>query len=47
MEAAFGRGDFAGGSVDGVRAVADVLARHPAGPPRERDELPDAPVILG
>lgn len=47
METAFGRGDFTGGCVEGVRGVADVLARHPAGPRRECDELPDAPVILG
>ena len=46
MEKHFGAGLFETGSVAGVQAVADVLARYPAGPPDIGNELPDAPVIL-
>lgn len=46
MEAAFGRADYAGGAVGGIRAVAEHLTRHfPASGPR-RNELPDRPVVL-
>ncbi|MGH8539724.1 MAG: TPM domain-containing protein [Stenotrophobium sp.] len=46
MEKHFGAGLFETGSVAGVQAVADILARYPAGPRDAGNELPDAPVIL-
>ena len=47
MERHFREGDFADGAVAGIEAVADVLARHPAGDASVGNELPDAPLILG
>jgi uncharacterized membrane protein len=46
MRERFRAGDFEGGSIKGIKAVADVLARYPAGSRGERNELPDAPVLL-
>ena len=46
MREQFRAGDFEGGSVNGIKAVADVLARHPPGSRGPRNELPDAPVLL-
>lgn len=46
MEAAFSTGDFEGGTLEGVRAIASLLARHcPSNGPHV-NELPDAPVVL-
>ncbi len=46
MEAAFKRGDFEAGVVNGIQAVARHLAQHfPADGPN-RNELPDSPVLL-
>ncbi len=46
MEIEFRAGRFLQGAVAGVRAVADILASVPPGPPRTGNELPDAPVII-
>lgn len=46
MESHFREGRFEDGAVAGVRAVAAVLARYPAGPRDVGNEQPDAPVIL-
>jgi uncharacterized membrane protein len=46
MEENFRAGRFEQGAVAGVEAVADILARHPPGPPRSGNQLPDEPVII-
>lgn len=46
MQTHFRDGHYETGAVAGIRAVADVLARYPAGPPDVGNEQPDAPVIL-
>ena len=48
MEQHFARGHFRDGAIAGIRAVADVLARHPPGDPipDAGDELPNAPALL-
>ena len=46
IEGYFREGCFEAGAVAGVRAVADVLTRYPAGPKDVGNELPDAPQIL-
>jgi uncharacterized membrane protein len=46
MESAFREGHFEEGAVRGIRALGELLARHFPRPARERDELPDRPVIL-
>lgn len=46
MESAFRRGAFEEGAVAGIRALAEVLARHfPAGL-EHRNELPNRPTLL-
>ena len=47
MEAAFREGRFRDGALDGVRAINDLLASHFPAQGARRNELPDAPVILG
>lgn len=46
MKAAFSRGEFRSGSLEAIRSITALLARH--FPPRGRNpnELPDKPVIL-
>ncbi|HEX9179461.1 MAG TPA: TPM domain-containing protein [Burkholderiales bacterium] len=46
MESAFREGRFEGGTVQGIRALGEVLARHFPRQAGERDELSDRPVIL-
>ncbi len=46
IEREFAAGRYEAGSVAGVQAVADVLARYPAGERGASNELPDAPVII-
>jgi uncharacterized membrane protein len=46
MSERFGAGDFQSGAIDGVRAVADILARYSPGERNSGNELPDAPVLL-
>lgn len=46
LEQHFREGRFREGAIAGIQAVADVLARYPAGPPDVGNELPDAPALL-
>jgi uncharacterized membrane protein len=46
MEAAFRRGDFAGGVLAGIADVTALIARYYPAHPGGRNELPDKPVIL-
>jgi uncharacterized membrane protein len=47
MQQRFAAGEFERGAVDGVRAVADILAKHfPADGTSRDNELPDRPVVL-
>lgn len=46
IESSFRAGDFLGGSVNGIAAVAAVLARYPPTQADAGNELPDAPVLL-
>lgn len=47
MQQRFAAGEFERGAVDGVRAVADILAKHfPADGSAKTNELPDRPVLL-
>ena len=46
MEASFRQGDFAGGVVSGIHAVAKHLAKHFPATGADRNELPNKPVIL-
>jgi uncharacterized membrane protein len=45
MEAAFRRGDYRGGAVGGVRAVARHLVKHFGAPGARVDELPTRPIV--
>jgi uncharacterized membrane protein len=48
MEAAFREGRFEAGVIEGVRAVADILAReYPDTGVTNPNELPNRPVVLG
>jgi uncharacterized membrane protein len=46
MEAHFRAGDFGRGAAHGIEAVTQLLARHFPITPGDRNELPDAPVLL-
>ena len=46
MERHYREGRFASGSTEGVRAVAQLLARHFPGGPAGAGTLPDRPVVL-
>jgi uncharacterized membrane protein len=46
MESQFRAGQFASGSVAAVEAVGRLLERHFPAPGRNRDELPNQPVLL-
>lgn len=46
METRFGAGDFSGGAVSGIEAVTRLLACHFPQRPDDRNELPDAPLVL-
>jgi uncharacterized membrane protein len=46
MEARFRNGHFVEGSIAGIEAVAEVLARYPPSRADVGNELPDAPVVL-
>ena len=46
MEAAFRRGDFEGGVLDGIRAVSTHLRRHYPERGPSANELPDQPAVL-
>ena len=46
MEAAFRRGEFARGVLEGIRQISTLLAAHFPPGKRNPDELPDRPVIV-
>ena len=46
MERNFGAGDFGRGAVQGIEAVAQLVTRHLPPAPGDRNELPDAPLLL-
>jgi uncharacterized membrane protein len=46
MERAFREGRFAEGAEAGVRGVGQLLAQHFPGQGGDRNEQPDAPVML-
>ncbi|MCH2242814.1 MAG: TPM domain-containing protein, partial [Aquabacterium sp.] len=46
METHFGAGDFGCGAVQGIEAVTQLVARHFPLAPGDRNELPDAPLLL-
>jgi uncharacterized membrane protein len=46
MEEQFRGGRFEAGAVEGVRAVAELLARHYPASGDGRNELPDRPVVI-
>lgn len=46
MEAAFRRGEFERGVIDGIDAVSHALATHFPAQTGDRNELPDRPVVL-
>jgi uncharacterized membrane protein len=46
MQAAFREGQFEGGAIAGIRAVARHLARHFPARSGDANELPDSPVII-
>ncbi len=46
METQFGAGDFGRGAVQGIEAVTQLVARHFPLTPGDRNELPDAPLLL-
>jgi uncharacterized membrane protein len=47
MEAAFGTDRYEGGALAGIEHVARLIERHFPPAPGDRNELPDAPVIVG
>ena len=46
MRAHFGAGNFEGGSVEGIRAISDLLAQHFPAARGNANELSDRPVVL-
>jgi len=46
MRETFARGDFEAGSVQGIRRVGELIARHFPPVAGDADELPDSPVLL-
>jgi uncharacterized membrane protein len=46
MEAALRRGEFEHAIVAGIEATSHLLARHFPPRSRDRNELPDRPVVL-
>ena len=46
METRFAAGDFRGGAVAGIEAVADLLAKYPPDRADVGNEMPDAPIVL-
>ena len=46
METHFGAGDFGHGAVHGIGAVTQLVTRHFPPAPGDRNELPDAPLVL-
>ncbi|WOB10909.1 TPM domain-containing protein [Piscinibacter gummiphilus] len=46
MESQFSAGEFGSGAVHGIKAVTSLLTRHFPLQPGDRNELPDAPLVL-
>lgn len=46
MREAYARGDYETGSIHGIRAIGEVLAKHFPASATGRNELPDRPVVL-
>ena len=46
METHFGTGEFGRGAVQGIEAVTQLVTRHFPLAPGDRNELPDAPLLL-
>lgn len=47
MQREFSKGKYEDGAIAGVAAITEILVRHfPANGQRNRDELPDRPVLL-
>jgi uncharacterized membrane protein YgcG len=46
METYFGAGDFGRGAVQGIEAVTQLVTHHFPPAPGDRNELPDAPLML-
>jgi uncharacterized membrane protein len=46
MEAEFRRGNFEAGVIEGIEAVSQQLAKHFPKRGTDRNELPDAPVVI-
>jgi uncharacterized membrane protein len=46
MREAYARGDYECGSVEGIGAIGEVLARHFPAAASGRNELPDDPIVL-
>jgi len=46
MREAFRRGEFEAGSLEGIRRVGELIARHFPPEPGDVDELPDRPALL-
>jgi len=46
MRSQFALGKFESGSVEGIRAISDLLAQHFRATGENQNELPDKPVIL-
>lgn len=46
METHFGAGDFGRGAAQGIEAVTQLVNRHFPLAPGDRNELPDAPLLL-
>ena len=46
METHFVAGDFGRGAVQGIEAATQLVTRHFPPAPGDRNELPDAPLVL-
>jgi len=46
MEAAFRRGEFEAGTLKGIRQIGKVLQEHFPADGANKNELPDAPLVL-
>lgn len=46
METHFGAGDFGRGAVEGIETATELVTRHFPLAPGDRNELPDAPLLL-
>lgn len=47
MQAQFARGEFEAGTITGIRQIVLIIERHFPRLRNDRNELPDAPALLG